>query len=97
MAKKTTLPQANDILIGRRVKEGKKEKSKDLKNYSTKEPKESKIQVSVHLSKKTFKMIEEVKYRLLADYDLKVKKSEIVEQAVRNSLKDVKGLAKSLK
>jgi hypothetical protein len=56
-----------------------------------------KTQTSIHLTTPTIKRIEEVKYRLLAEYDVKAKKSTIVEQALKAGLANLEQLAQALR
>jgi hypothetical protein len=84
----------------------KHKKSTVLKRKSTIEKKSEPLQVnpnapktqtSIHLTVPTITRIEEVKYRLLAEYGVKAKKSTIVEVALKEGLSDLEQLAQALR
>ena len=114
MAKRATLPKADELLIGRSVepkevqppKVLKSKKSIVQKTRSTIDEKSKtphviiaapKTQTSVHLTVPTITRIEEVKYRLLAEYGVKAKKSTIVEVALQGGLANLEQLAQALR
>lgn len=111
MAKRATLPKADELLIGRPVAPTpghtttaiKNKKTIVLKGKSTIERKGEKpkviqkTQTSIHLTTDTLKRLEEVKYRLFADYNLKAKKSTIVEVALQGGLANLEQLVQVLR
>lgn len=138
MPKRATLPEANDVLIGRskgtlvpdttaavpqekksmvvkkqptKVRKSEKTSISEvlkeetplvLKSESTKEEniqksKDVKMQISTYLTEKTLKRLEEVKYRLYAEHDVRAKKSDIIELALEEGLADPARLAHALR
>ncbi|HHF99055.1 hypothetical protein J7L81_04320 [Candidatus Aerophobetes bacterium] len=90
MAKRAQLPRANDVLIGIDPKE--KERKTKIRKQKAKS-----IQISVHLSPETLKMIETAKLKLFTDYDIKLTRSEIIERIIKSTVSDEKKLIELLR
>ncbi len=96
MRKRIALPEANDLLIGRKLEsETPSQQSTIVEKKQT--PKVAKTQISTYLTEQTLKRLEEVKYRLYAEHDVKVRKSDIIEMALVEGLADTERLAQALR
>ncbi len=96
MKKRIALPEANDLLIGRKLEsETPSQQSTIVEKKQI--PKVAKIQISTYLTEQTLKRLEEDKYRLYAEHDVKVRKSDIIEMALVEGLADTERLAQALR
>ncbi len=96
MRKRIALPEANDLLIGRKLESETPSQQSTIVEKKQK-TKVEKTQISTYLTEQTLKRLEEVKYRLYAEHDVKVRKSDIIEIALVEGLSDTERLAQALR